>query len=158
MPRYFFIGWTACFWILFIIYQYLSPQGEIKLRQRRGVGHYLWQEWWADFYLGSFQFIIVYQEEKNKQNLNWWNAKERRVLAGSQRSCSSLLCHSWPAEGPCEHINRGRRDLCRHLTASHVFLHCTVLLPHFMSTADWNHGEALRSAGEESMACENQGA
>lgn len=44
--RYLFIGWTACLWILFILYQHHSPKGEIKLRQRgRVVGHYLWQGW-----------------------------------------------------------------------------------------------------------------
>lgn len=45
--RYLFIGWTACLWILFILYQHHSPKGEIKLRQRRRrvVGHHLWQGW-----------------------------------------------------------------------------------------------------------------
>lgn len=88
-----------------------------------------------------------------KQNLHWRNAKGRRVLAGSQRPCSSaLLCHSWLAEGSREHISRGCRDLCRHFTPSYIFLHSTVL-PHFI----WNHGEALRSVGEEPVACESQG-
>lgn len=70
------------------MYQHLSPQGEVRLTQRRGAGRCLWQGWGADFSVGPFQFLLCPSETTDRISIDkmqkegefWLELKDLAVL------------------------------------------------------------------------------